>query len=54
MFRLAFEIIKFLVTVIGVFYGTCMVLGKSGPFHKTGNKIDHRNRKNAQRFLNSY
>ena len=51
MLRLIFELIKFAITVIGVFFGTCMVLGKSAPFHRMGNKIDKKNRRNAQRFL---
>ena len=51
MFRLAFEIVKFLITVIGLFFGTAMVLGKSAPFHRMGNRIDRKNRRNAQRYL---
>lgn len=54
MFRLVFEIIKFAITMIGLFFGTCMVLGKSKPFRRTADKIDRRNRRNAERYLNRY
>lgn len=51
MLRLIFEVIKIAVTLIGLFFGTCLVLGKSGPFRRTADKIDRKNRRNAQRYL---
>ena len=51
MLRLAFEVIKIAISLIGLFFGTAMVLGKSGPFRRTADKIDRRNRRNAQRYL---
>ena len=51
MLRLIFEVVKFAIVMVGLFFSTCLVLGKSKPFRKTADKIDRRNARNARKYL---
>lgn len=52
MLRIVFELVKFAITVVGVFFSASLVLGKSKPFYRTAERIDRRNARNARKYLN--